>query len=243
MPVNKPVYALVGGQPGLTPFPDNDRTRKIIIRTDLEREADRFAKQGLYEQALLKYQQALDPSLLNYDYDKGVALGSIRDIHERQGKYELALKEQQWFIDGYNKSPFANDKSGRYMNTVVDKKLELEALIKARETHTNKPVYDHIAFLRKKYSGQLPPKDFNGYGPSVTNDIIHLYDYMKDSDGAISFLNGILDYLEKHSNGGNADKMRIADYKEAKSAFEEDKRTGQKGHLQKAIENSDHIGW
>ncbi len=86
-------FVILGGsqQKRLTPFPNNDHTRKIIKRTQIEKEAWELEKQGLYEQAIKKYQEALDPSLLNYEYDKGMALGGICRIHIKQGKFELAL--------------------------------------------------------------------------------------------------------------------------------------------------------
>lgn len=242
---DKPLYAVVGGQEqGLTPFPNNESTRRIIKRTDSIREGDRLASSGLYDEAIIKFKESMAPSLLNDPNDEGGGRYGVMKVHIRQKKFEEALKEYQWFIDSYEKGPFAKDKSGRYLNTVIDRKLELEALIQARDTGTTKPVYDHIAYLKNKYKKDLTGDGFasGGYATGIIADITHLYDYLGDAESGIAFMNETLGYLKKHRLSPSF-RFAIAEYELVKQAFEEDKRTGTKGHLQKVIETSSYIGW
>lgn len=231
---SKPLYAVVGGQEqGLTPFPNNERTRKIMAMAELEREGDRLAAQGQYEEALAKFYEAMKPEYLNEESDKSGAQGRIRDIHERQEKFDLALKEhEEWFYKDFpNHEP------------TINKHLELLALLESKKTNSSAPVYNHIEYLKKKYSKQLPPNGYEGvFSGGIISDIVHLYDYLGDADNAIDFMNIALKYL-KDNNKKGINRFIIAEYERAKTAFEEDKRTGQKGHLQKVIETSNHIGW
>ena len=224
---NKPLYVVAGEQAKLTPFSGDEETRRILKRCDIERNGYNLAKQGLYEEAIVKYQQAIEPSLLNHEYDKDTALWSIRDIHERQGKLDLALKEHDWFLK-------ANPTKDQYL----DKDLELRALIKARDTKSNQPIYDHIKYLRNKYKKYIPPQSQgdSGFHTTPIDSIIHLYDWMGDADGGIKFMEEIISSKTLYSN-------ERKEYERVKAAFEEDKRTGEKGHLAKVIATSDIIGW
>jgi len=225
----KSSYIFVGGKnnTSLTPYPNDEGTQKIVKRTDLELQASRLARHGFYEEALSKYREAINPSLLNNEYDKATALGGIEDIYERQRKFDLALKIHQWFMK-------ANPEKDYY----IDKQLELEALIKARDSRSNETIYGHIAYLRRRYGKFIPPQSQgdSGFHSTPIEQIIRLYDWMGDSDGGIKFMNEVLSsksiYPAEHK-----------EYEKVKAAFEEDKRTGQKGHLQKVIETSNIIGW
>ena len=235
----KPVYALAGGQDsGLTSFPSDEITRKIIMRSDLQKEGDRLAAQGLYEQAIVKFNESMNPALLNYDRDVAGGIEGISRIYQRQGRYEEALREYQWFINADKKGPFATDNSGRYANTIEDRKMELEALIKFKESSSPKAVYDYIAYLRKRYKKYIPPqsKSDPSFRPIPINSIIHLYDSIGDVDRAIEFMNEIL-------SSKAISLIERKEYKRVKDSFEEDKNTGQKGHLRKVIETSEYIGW
>lgn len=227
---NKPLYVIIGNENKnyLTPSPSrDDSTGKIIRRTELEHEAYALARHGFYGKALFKYQEALNPSLLNDEYDKSTALWAIRNIHQRQGKLDLAINEHEWFLK-------ANPTKAEYL----DKKLELEALINARIANSNQPVYDYIKYFRIKYKKYIPPKSKGDSGFHVLRieSIIHLYDWMGDADGGIKFMREVLSSKSLYPN-------ERKEYERVKFAFEEDKRTGQKGHLQKVIETSDFISW
>ena len=224
---DRPIYVVAGGRGQLSPFPQDNETSKILKRSEIEREGYNLAKQGLYVEAIAKYEQALDASLLNQESDKSTALWSIRDIHQRQGKLDQALKEHEWFLK-------ANPTKDEYL----DKDRELRALVKARDEKSNRPIYDHIIYLRTKYKKYIPPQSQgdSGYHAIPINDIIHLYDWMGDTDGGIKFISEVLSSKTLYSN-------ERKEYEDVKTAFEEDKRTGQNGHLQKAIQASSIIGW
>ena len=223
---DSPIYAVVGER-HVTPFPSDDATQKILRRNALQNEGYYFSERGLYDQALTKFQEAIQPTLLNTEHDKSTALWAILKVHQRQGKLEIALEE-------LNLIPKINQQKDSF----VDEKLELKALIDARNTSFNKPIYEHIKYLKEKYKKYIPPqsKGDSGFHTIPINDIIHLYNWMGDADGGIQFMNEVLSsktlYPEERK-----------DYERVKAAFEEDKRTGQKGHLQKVIETSDIIGW
>ncbi|GEM_PF-1404769 len=226
-------YVLVGAKESVfAPYGSDNQTQLIMKRNDLQDEGSQLAKRGLYDQAIEKYQDALRCASKT-GFDRNTALGSIRDIHRLQGKFELALKEQEYFL---KQSPnFPHN---------IDLKLQLEALIKARDTKSNQPVYDHISYLKNKYKKDLTGEGFasGGYATGIVSDIIHLYDYVSDAEAGIAFMNETLGYLKKH-RFSQSFRFAIAEYERVKAALEEDKRTGQKGHLQKVIETSDYIGW
>ncbi len=224
--LDKPLRVIAGGE-NLTPFSNDNATQKIMRRNDLQDEGRHFAKQGLYEEALEKYKQAIAPSLLNLESDKSTALWSIRDIHQRQGKLDQALKEHEWFLK-------ANPTKDEYL----DKDLELRALIKARDTKSNQPIYEHIKYLRNKYKKYIPPQSQgdSGFHATPIDSIIHLYNWMGDADGGIKFMQEVLSSKTLYPN-------ERKEYERVKIAFQEDKRAGQKGHLSKVIATSDIIGW
>lgn len=231
---NKPLYAVVGGQEQLTPFPDDEATRRIIKRTDLQKEGGRLASLGLYDHAIVKFKESMNPTLLNDGGDvAGGILGIVR-VYQRQGKFEEALKEYEYFLSHH--LPENRD-------VVMDRKTELLSLLEWQKTGSPKSIYDHIRYLRNKYQKLMPPEDYvAGFSGGIISDIVHLYDYLGDADSAIAFMNTAIDYL----NQGKRKvvySFAIAEYERVKHAFELDKQTGQKGHLQEVIKDSNSIGW
>ena len=226
---NGPFYAVVGGQQhDLNPFPNNEKTRKIITNAELEREGDHLAAQGRFDEALAKFYEAMKPEHLNEESDKSGAQGRIIRVHERQGKFDLALKEhEEWFYKAFPSH-----------EPTEDKRLRFLAVIQARDTNSNKPIYGHIQYLREKYKRYIPAQslDAHSFGMAPINDIIHLYNWMGDADECVNFINEILTSKFLYPN------ERI-EFERVKAAFEEDKRTGQKGHLQKVVESTNYIGW
>lgn len=218
-----------------TPFPDNDATQKIIKRTNLEQEGDCFAKQGLYKEALVKYRAALDPSLLNYEHEKSTAKWAIEEIYMRQRKFEEALK----IVDENLILRPQNDE-------LIRRRLELLAFIKARDTKNNKPIYDYLDYIKSKYANYLPPKGYlSGISGWLISDVIHLYDYMRDYDAGVAFMDEIIKYHTQHSdkNHRSAHTKDVVEYTRVKQAWELDKKTGKHGHLQEVIKTSDIISW
>jgi tetratricopeptide (TPR) repeat protein len=214
-------------------------------RVQLERKGDRLVEQGLYEDAINKYQEALTPQFIKREEDKCQPLARIRHVHRLQGKYRDALNEMDWFIH-------QNPKKEEYIND----KLELEALCKAQNTHLEQPVFEYIKYLREKYKKLLPPIKYDGnYAPIITSKIIYLYDHIGDVEKGIAFCDEILKYMEKKS-GQNLHRLGNKNqYFLIRQAFEQDKAEGFKGCLEakpgeacmgratKALIQSDYFPW
>jgi tetratricopeptide (TPR) repeat protein len=236
------LLALTLSQTCLATFSSDEHTAKIVKRAALEQEARMLERQGLYDESFKKYKEAIDPSLLNYDYDAGVAHGGIRRIYLKRREYQLALQELQWHLQ-------------RNPEKYQDDKLELEALIRSQETHSSQPILDYIKFLKNKYKKQTFPFNYNPYFEEINKTIIRLYDHMGDMDGGIDFCDEILRYWEKKSG---QDLHRLGNknpYFLIRQAFEQDKKEGFKGCLDakpgevcmgratKALIQSDYFPW
>lgn len=229
----KPLYAVVGDQEQLTPFPDDMRTQNIMRQGQLQREGGNLASHGLYEEAIAKFNQAMDPSILNEEHDKSLSLWYILRIHQRQGKYELALKELE--TNTYE----ANKKKDSYQ----DKHLELLSLLSFQRTSSPHPVHAHIRYLREKHKKYLPPNDgVGGLTGGIISTIIHLYDAIGDPEGGIVFVDGVLAHLKKYDRS-YAGKKEFEEYSRVRQAFLLDQQTGKKGHLREALQDSFYISW
>lgn len=244
---SKPIYTTVGmsEKNNLTPFPIDDRTQKIIKRHKLEDAGWDLAKQGLYEEAIVKFKAATNPAILNYDYEKNMAEGCIVNSYKRQGKFEKALRIVNERIKNLKEVSHSTNEIGGY-EIFNNERLELLALIEARDTKNNKPIYDHINNMKTKYAKFLPPNGYmTGFSSSRIDDLIHLYDYMHDYYSGIAFMDEIIKYHTNHkdSNHRSAHKKDVVEYTRVKHAWELDKQTGQHGHLQDVIKTSDFISW
>jgi len=206
---------------------------KIIKRNSLESEGWELAKQGFYDQALVKYKAAQNPALLNYDYEKPEL--PIILIYIRQEKYEEAL------------AIVSEDLKHRPDNTELNRQYkEIASLINARDSKTHKPIYEYILWLRQTYSKYFPPE---GYGVGMTDwfveDLIHLYDFMRDYNSGIALMDEMIKYHTQHTDPAHrsAHVKDAKEYQRVKEAWELDKKTGKHGHLQEVIRTSDIIGW
>jgi tetratricopeptide (TPR) repeat protein len=209
-----------------SPFPNDEDTRKIFARVQIEKEGARLVRQGLYGQAIEKYREALQPQYLNYDYDKSIALSEIIKIYQFQRK----LDEAKATLDEYRTIALPNDFYKR-------KKPEIDVMIQMRGTGSVQPIYSHIEYLQREYGKFLPPKSFHpGIAVTVISDTIRLYDYLGDYDAGISFIDGILAYARLN------DKMR-EEYLKVKQAFLKDKAEGAKGRATQALIKSDILPW
>lgn len=204
-----------------TPFPDDESTKKLFKRAELYEQGLALEKQGLYEAAIEKYIEAMHPSLLEQEQDKSMALGGIIQVLHKQGKFELALKELDWFRTS---NP----------NLLYEiRKPELEALIKARDVGSAEPIYSHINHLKEKYQYDLPP---NGLQEVITSDVIRLYDYIGDLDEAIAFVNQVLRYKKLPKRGKS-------EYEKINRVLEEDRKRGTKGRATQVLIQSDYFPW
>jgi hypothetical protein len=210
--------------------------KKIVERNKLEKEGRRLAKQGLYDDALVRFRAATNPALLNDEGEASVALCSIRRVYILQHRFEDALELNEKHI-----LPF-NPKKDSY----IDASLEILALIKARDTKSNKPIYGYINYIRTKYPQYFPPKgDVVGMTDIFVDDFIHLYDYMRDYDGGIALMDEMIKYYTSRPDPAHrsARANDVREYRRVKQAWELDKKTGKHGHLQEVIRTSDIIGW
>jgi len=219
----------------LTPFPKKAWMQKIIKKHEFEDKGWALARRGLYDEAILEFQAAADPSLFNDEGDKIFPLWAISMAYERQGKFNNALELHETYI-----LPF-NPKKEEYIN----RRFELLSLIKARNTKSNKPIYEYVNYIKTKYGERIAPGKQLVTDSSYISDLIHLYDYMHDYDSGIALLEEIIKYHTQHpdKNHRSANAKHVKEYTRVKQAWELDKKTGQHGHLQEVIKTSDVIGW
>jgi tetratricopeptide (TPR) repeat protein len=211
------------------------RAEKLAERARIYHEARRLEKQGLFEDALKKYQEALDPRLIDIERDKFHPLLGIMDVHQLQGKYELALNEMEPFL---KKNP---DKPDEFPS----KKKEIEALVTARDTNSSKSILKYIESVRNKHKRDLPPNRVSTYSEILFGDFAYLYDIIGDFDAGIA----LCDDFAKHAT----QKPRIQNqYLAIRKAFEEDKKEGRESYITKpgklgratrALMQSDYFTW
>ena len=199
----------------------------VHIQAEIEREAKFLVENFKYEEAIVRYEDALSPVLIRNEHDKAQALWGIMQIHLLQGNYQLSLEELRWFI---NQRP---DKEN-----YIDKKMELEALIGARDTQSYEPIYRFIEYLKRKYEKYLPPKNWNPPMDAVISTIIQLYDYMGDSEAGIAFVENVL----KHKAFKKPSDLRD-DYYSIIEGFKNDSGKTGYGAPLKAIFQSDKLSW
>ena len=249
-----------------TPFPNDDRTRKIFEQERLLREGGGLVEQGRYDEAIAKYQAAMKAELLLHDYDVDRPILLSAKVLMVQGKYEEALEQ---VVGVLNKRPNAQASLQR------DEKLEIEALIKARDTRSPAPLYQHIQQLKKKY---FSPKGYRGDADSVFPTLVRLYEHIGDFDQGIAFVDEIRAYgLRQHKKVLSVSTSREAleqfqdlrkkrkgewleykfayEYLKIREAFEQDKAEGFKGCIDakpgeacmgratKALIQSDYFPW
>ncbi|HNV86349.1 MAG TPA: hypothetical protein PKL97_05225 [Candidatus Omnitrophota bacterium] len=162
-------------------FKELSDIQKISVRCGMEKEAKALETQGKLDEAVLKYREAIRPVLVTDEVQKSTALWGILEIHQKQGKYRLALEEVQWFLK-------INPSKPNYW----EKKYELEALIEGERLHSTAPVYEYIRSLRERYRDHLPPEGYTFIGTWVGRAILRLYDFLGDYDGGVDFVNLLL---------------------------------------------------
>lgn len=222
--VHEQAHLTAGNQPSkFEQFGSGKNAQLISSRARLEDEGRQLLKRGYYEQAIEKYQEALNYTFYKSGYDKNTAFARIRDIHKYQGKYELALEEHEYFM-----------KLAPSFPRNIETKLQIEALIKARDTKSNDPIYEYIKYLRQGHLKDIPPQDTQFNPITVIGDIFWLYDHIGDYNSAIKFVDELL-------ASKSIDQYQRAEYEKVKAAFEEDRRSGTRGHLAKVYETSQYF--
>lgn len=211
----------------------------------LEDEGRNLLKQGNYEEALRKFQQANAPELKLSGYQDTVAEALIRETYQLQGEYERALETLEPLLRG-------NPDQWNWK----DEKLELEALIKMRDENSKEPLLRFIKRMKEKHKENLPPRKYNvAVTEFIDSAIIRSYDQMGDYDGGIAYADGVLNYFKERDlkkygklRWGKADDA----YLQVKLAFEQDKKEGKTGCMgqpgcvgraTKVLVQSDYFPW
>ncbi len=186
--------------------------QKIFNQSEIISQARQLTKQGFYDQAIEKYKESMQPQYLIRERDKTQGIGGLVKIYQHQGKIKQAYETILWY-----------DKIGWTVEFNKRRKPELEAIMKAQEIGSNKPIYDHINYWHKEYDKYLPPKRFQaGVASGVVSDTIRLYDYMGDFDAAIEYLDKrVLAYKHLRPNYRN-------EYLKVRQALLQDKAENRK---------------
>ena len=230
--------AAVGMALPATSYDDSDNTQKVFRRNSLQKEGMRLAKKGKFDLALAKYEEAMQPENVNYEYEKAVAIGAMREIYKWKKEYAKALELQNWY--------FKNSRGGHPTEKAKEERREIEALIEYEQTGNPKQVYDMIEYLRRNNKNTLPPIAYPFSAATTISNILRLYDTIGDYDAGIAFIDDCLAYFKEQ------DRKKYGEYKPGKTdqeflkvreAFEKDKAEGTKGRATQALIQSDYFPW
>jgi hypothetical protein len=181
---------------------------------------------------------------LLHDYDVEPPIFLMSKALKFYGKYEEALDR---INDVLKKHP--NVQEGNWH----EQKLELEALIKARNANLAQPIYEHVRYLLDKHKEILPPQNCVGPCDSIFSTIVRLYDHMGDYDAGMKFTDEFLQFYKKIGPGNPYQPGN--QYFQVKWAFEQEKQEGWKGCVNakagevcmgratKALIQSDYFSW
>ncbi len=163
-------------------------TSNIMARASYEKKARKFAKQGMFEEALVYYQKATRPELINEVYEQSTAMGAMREIYKWKENYEMALKMNQWFLD--------NSATGEPTPFAIDEQNEIKALIayQNNEGEAQSEILSHIEYLKQQY--ELPSNYVFGNSGAIS-DIVRLYDTIGAHESGVKFIDEILSLLKQ----------------------------------------------
>ncbi|HTL47626.1 MAG TPA: hypothetical protein VL688_06130, partial [Verrucomicrobiae bacterium] len=226
---------------------NDEHTKKIFEQERLIKEGNNLVEQGHYTEGIVKYNEAMNPDLLLHDYDIARPVLLTADALKFNGQYEDALNQ----VKRLKECP--EMPSGQLPSPSCYEKLELEALIKARDTNSTQSIYDYISYLEKKYKKILPPQMCVGWCDAVFATIARLYDHIGDYDEGIEFTDRFLQFYKKIGPG---DPYQPANpHFQVKQAFLQEKTEGGTGcvaakpgeacmgRATKALIQSDYFPW
>lgn len=239
--------SIASAQQSMTSSKIDEHTKKIFEQERLIKEGGNLVEQGRYDEAIVKYKEAMNPDLLLYDYDINRPILLTADALKFKGQYEEALNQ-------VNRLKECGDvPSNQLPSPSCYAKLELEALINARDTNSPQPIYDCISYLKEKYKKILPPKTCTGWCDTVFSTVVRLYDHIGDYDAGIEFTEKFLKFYKKIGPGNPYQSGN--QYFQVKQAFLLDKAEGRHscldakpgdacmGRATKALIQSDYFPW
>lgn len=163
---------------------DKARKRQIFEQEGILHSGDRLVEQGLYEEALKKYETAGLPDFIEQEMDKSGPINRKLRLFRILGKYQEASDELKWY-----------EKINPNGDSVREQRLELEALIAGKSGQSDEAVLKHVQFLKEKYKACLPPQGYcAAYSEIPISIIIRLYDTIGDYNAGIAYIDMILNW-------------------------------------------------
>lgn len=202
----------------------NDGQKKVFSRNALEKEAEALTERGRYEEALLKYQEAIKPEHINYEWEKGYAISGMRRIYMILQDYDAALDKMNWV--------FENSRNGAPTASALEKKREIEVLKSFQKTGDPQGVRDYLSRYMTENRNEIPPEGYGLSGLMAITTVLRLYNAIGDHDAGIAYIDECVAFFKKQDiekygvyKPGRADEA----FAVVRAAFEQDKAEGFKG--------------
>ena len=168
--------------------PDNG-IKNIFSRNAIQEEGRQLTKRGDFQEALTKYQEAIQPQYINDEYEKGTAIAMMRSIYLVLQDYDAALKCIEW--------AFKNSLDGKPTVYAMEIKNEIEALKNYQRTGDPQSVLNHMKQFFVDHKADLPPQ---GHDESSVSTLIRLYNTIGEHDAGIKFIDDFLDWSYNKPN-------------------------------------------
>ncbi len=161
--------------------------KKVVSRNALQSQGERLVEIGRYDEALIKYREAMQSEYITDEYQKATSVWPIVRILKLQGKYPEAISEQAWFL-----KPLEWQKRDGPSEEALEQLHELEALWNFSTTGNSKQVHKFIQKYSISHASDLPPKKYDTTTSGCVTTLVYLYDAIGDYDAGIAFIDEIL---------------------------------------------------
>lgn len=203
------------------------RARQVIARASLVWEGDRLVEKELYDQAILKYQEAVTDKYIKQSKDKNAALNGLVNANQMLGLYEEAYKLNEEKI-----------KTGSGRKEWRLRSQELLALIEFKRENNSVPV---MGFITKR--NEIMKKSFNAKKiafdeKSQFEKSLYLYEIIGDYDAALKLCD---EYLAMKKV--KKDKKFKAEVEDLRKTILEAKVTREKNKIFKKLNEYDFYNW
>lgn len=230
----------------------DSRTSQILAQGSIIREGELLAEAERFEEALLKFQEALDPKYIKKESDRSGPHYYRALTYRAMGAYVLALKESNISI-AYAGHPQPSEAH-----------REIAVLAQYESTGDAKLVSDYI----QEY---ISTRKWPLYQDTIAQStLIRLYDAIGEYDKGIEFVDKIVEHAftteeakgvkmpssideatawieYRQPNGLRDPNWRaykwLRDFMRIKEGFQLDKQQGTKGRATRAILKSDYLPW